>query len=113
MILHLRPVMVVIIMILILYWYYYFDIIFLVAVIILSFYYRPGEKLYTRIGSAWMLGCRSRSEVAGTSPIANLVFNFRPPASEDQPVLLTFDDVNLLFQKVIFFFLIEYESKGF
>ncbi|XP_037798233.1 oligopeptidase A-like [Penaeus monodon] len=63
-------------------------------------YSRPGEKLYTRIGSAWMLGCRSRSEAAGTSPIANLVFNFRPPASEDQPVLLTFNDVNLLFQKV-------------
>lgn len=94
--------MLLLLLSLILYCYYYFAItVTIIAVTILYSYYRPGEKLYTRIGSAWMLGCRSRSEAAGTSPIANLVFNFRPPASEDQPVLLTFNDVNLLFQKVM------------
>lgn len=60
-------------------------------------YKRPGEKIHTSV-SAWMLGCRSRSDVAKTTPLANLVFNFTPP-SEGKPSLLTFAEVNLLFQK--------------
>ncbi|KAK7066526.1 hypothetical protein SK128_022364 [Halocaridina rubra] len=59
---------------------------------------RPGEKLHTAV-SAWMLGCRNRSDIAGTKPLANLVFNFTPPESKEKPSLLTFAEVNLLFQK--------------
>lgn len=33
-------------------------------------------------------------------PVTNLVFNFTPPASEDQPALLSFSEVTVLFQKV-------------
>ncbi|XP_042227091.1 probable cytosolic oligopeptidase A [Homarus americanus] len=62
-------------------------------------YQRPGEKLQTRLDSAWSLGCRSRSDIAGTLPIANLVFNFTPPVSEEQSTLLSFPEVTLLFQK--------------
>ncbi|XP_045618948.1 uncharacterized protein [Procambarus clarkii] len=60
---------------------------------------RPGEKLHTQLDSAWSLGCRSRSDIAKTSPIACLVFNFTPPFSEEQQSLLSFSDVSLLFQK--------------
>ncbi|XP_076033744.1 uncharacterized protein LOC143020770 isoform X2 [Oratosquilla oratoria] len=59
---------------------------------------RPGAKLHNRVDSAWMLGSRSRSDVAGTTPVASLVFNFAPPQG-DRPALLTFRDVNILFQK--------------
>uniref|UniRef100_A0A0N7ZC91 oligopeptidase A n=2 Tax=Scylla olivacea TaxID=85551 RepID=A0A0N7ZC91_SCYOL len=60
---------------------------------------RPGEKLQTRVDAAWSLVIRSRSDIANMLPITNLVFNFAPPASEDQPALLTFSEVTLLFQK--------------
>ena len=65
-----------------------------------AYFDRPSEKLQTRVDSAWSLGIRSRSNVAKMLPITNLVFNFTPPASEDQPALLTFTEVMLLFQKV-------------
>ncbi|XP_045101453.1 organellar oligopeptidase A, chloroplastic/mitochondrial-like [Portunus trituberculatus] len=60
---------------------------------------RPGEKLQTRVDAAWNLVIRSRSDIAKMLPITNLVFNFTPPASEDQSALLTFSEVTLLFQK--------------
>ncbi|XP_064092424.1 uncharacterized protein LOC135205590 [Macrobrachium nipponense] len=61
-------------------------------------YKRPGEKLHS-LGSSWMLGLCNRSDVAGTTPLANLVFNFSPPESEEKPSLLTFAEVNQLFLK--------------
>ncbi|KAK8742202.1 hypothetical protein OTU49_002174 [Cherax quadricarinatus] len=60
---------------------------------------RPGEKLQTHLDSAWCLGCRNRSDVAGTLPVVNLVFNFTPPVSKEHQSLLTFSEVIILFQK--------------
>ncbi|XP_050721531.1 uncharacterized protein LOC127001252 [Eriocheir sinensis] len=60
---------------------------------------RPGEKLQTRADSSWSLSIRCRSDIAKMLPVTNLVFNFTPPASEDQPALLSFSEVTVLFQK--------------
>ncbi|KAK4315963.1 hypothetical protein Pmani_012839 [Petrolisthes manimaculis] len=62
-------------------------------------YQRPGEKLRTQQDSAWSLCLRSRSLAAHALPVSSLVFNFTPPTSPEQPTLLTFGEVSLLFRK--------------
>ncbi|CAL4088734.1 unnamed protein product, partial [Meganyctiphanes norvegica] len=62
-------------------------------------YKRTEEKLYTSTTQAWMLGCRNRSDIAKTSPISTLVFNFTPPTEEFNNCLLTFSEVQILLKK--------------
>ena len=56
------------------------------ALIIL--FYRPGSKIHTAV-SSWMLGLRSRSDIAGTTPLANLVFQL-PPSRIRRETITTF-----------------------
>jgi Zn-dependent oligopeptidase len=64
----------------------------------LRYCYR-GEKLVAYKDPGWMVALRGRSSAANTTPLASLIFNWQRPQG-GKPVLLSFSDLQLLFQKV-------------
>jgi len=58
-----------------------------------------GEKLGTYQDAGWMVALRGRSSAADTTTLASLIFNFQRPQG-GKPVLLSFSELHLLFQKV-------------
>lgn len=60
-------------------------------------YARDDEKLVVQENAGWMVGIRSRSELTNTKPLSALIFNFKQIPGK--PLLLSLDDVQLLFNK--------------
>lgn len=60
-------------------------------------YARDDEKLVVPENAGWMVGIRSRSELTNSKPLSALIFNFKQ--IPDKPLLLSLDDVQLLFNK--------------
>lgn len=60
-------------------------------------YARDDEKLVVPENAGWMVGIRSRSEQTNSKPLSALIFNFKQ--IPDKPLLLSLDDVELLFNK--------------
>lgn len=48
--------------------------------------------------NGWMVSIQNKSRIAGTNPLAALVFNFKAPTG-DKAALLTFKEVSLMFHK--------------
>ena len=67
-------------------------------------FYRPSEKLDAGYTSGWMLNLSNRSDAAKNSSICALIFNFEKSVHDGVGALLTFAEVNTLFQKVIVLF---------
>lgn len=63
----------------------------------MDLYSRDNDKRMVPESTGWMVGIRNRSELTETRPLSALIFNFKHVP--DQPVLLTLDDVHLLFNK--------------
>lgn len=59
-------------------------------------YARSEDKL--RQNNGWMVGLKNKSEVADTTPLVALIFNFDPPTT-DKPTCLTVKELELLFNK--------------
>jgi hypothetical protein len=58
-----------------------------------------GEKLWMYQDAGWMVALRGRSSAANITPLASLIFNLqRPPGGK--PALLSFSELQILFQKV-------------
>ena len=62
-------------------------------------YARRGSGLRMQKDTGWMVAMRNRSVRAACKPLAALIFNFQPPKN-DKSSLLSFKDVDVLFQKV-------------
>lgn len=60
-------------------------------------YARDDEKLVVQENAGWMVGIRSKSEITASKPLSALIFNFKQ--IPDKPLLLSIDDVQLLFNK--------------
>lgn len=60
-------------------------------------YARDDEKLVVPENAGWMVGIRNRSELTNSKPLSALIFNFKQ--IPDKPLLLSIDDVQLLFNK--------------
>lgn len=60
-------------------------------------YARDDEKLVVQENAGWMVGIRSKSELTNSNPLSALIFNFKQVP--EKPLLLSLDDVQLLFQK--------------
>ncbi|KAF7996793.1 hypothetical protein HCN44_002439 [Aphidius gifuensis] len=61
-------------------------------------YERTDYKLSLTHENSWMVGLKSKSKYMNTIPLASLIFNFNPPKN-NEPSLLTINDVSLLFHK--------------
>ncbi|XP_029164650.1 probable cytosolic oligopeptidase A [Nylanderia fulva] len=61
-------------------------------------YARGTEKFRKEQDSGWMSTIKSKSKVGDSTPLIALIFNFPPPVG-DKPSLLSFKDVQVLFQK--------------
>ena len=68
-----------------------------VAGFYVDLYARDDEKLVVPENAGWMVGIRSKSELTGSKPLSALIFNFKQ--IPEKPVLLSMDDVQLLFNK--------------
>ncbi|XP_076243592.1 uncharacterized protein LOC143184898 isoform X2 [Calliopsis andreniformis] len=64
----------------------------------LDFYSRGDEKVQVSQDVGYMVPIKERSKASNTKPLVALIFNFQPP-SGDEPSLLSFRDVRILFQK--------------
>jgi len=62
---------------------------------------RPG-KILVQQDPGWMVGIRNRSRLPVSDPLAALIFNFQEPLF-GKPALLSFREVQLLFNRVSFF----------
>lgn len=60
-------------------------------------YARDDNKLVAPENNGWMVGIRSKSELTNTTPLSALIFNFKQ--TPEKPLLLSFDDVQQLFNK--------------
>jgi oligopeptidase A len=60
-------------------------------------YARDDGKLVVPENAGWMVGIRSKSELTKSKPLSALIFNFKQ--IPDKPLLLSIDDVHLLFNK--------------
>lgn len=58
---------------------------------------RDDEKLVVQENTGWMVGIRSKSDLTETKPLSALIFNFKQ--IPEKPLLLSLDDVQLLFNK--------------
>ncbi|XP_018325284.1 probable cytosolic oligopeptidase A [Agrilus planipennis] len=56
------------------------------------------EKPALHMDKNWMVAIQNRSKIASTMPLAALIFNYRP-IGLNQPILLSFKDVETLFNK--------------
>lgn len=70
-----------------------------VANFYLDLYARGSDKFRKEQDSGWMSTIKSKSKVCNSNPLVALIFNFPPPMG-DKPSLLSFRDVQILFQKV-------------
>lgn len=61
-------------------------------------YARGAEKYRKEQDSGWMSTIKSKSKICDSTPLIALIFNFPPPVG-DKPSLLSFKDVQILFQK--------------
>lgn len=61
-------------------------------------YTREEDKIKITHNPGWMLTLRNRSNIAGTTPLAALIFNFHAPMY-GKPSLLSFQEVLTLFHK--------------
>ncbi|XP_011633032.1 probable cytosolic oligopeptidase A isoform X1 [Pogonomyrmex barbatus] len=61
-------------------------------------YARGAEKFRKEQDSGWISTIKSKSKVGNSTPLIALIFNFPPPVG-DKPSLLSFRDVQVLFQK--------------
>lgn len=64
-------------------------------------YVRGGEKVRVPHDVGYMVTIKERSKASNTKPLVALIFNFCPPFGE-KPSLLSFRDIQTLFQKVNF-----------
>lgn len=64
----------------------------------LDLYSRDMEKPVAQ-QKGWTIAVRNRSQVTGSSPLAALIFNFPAERVYKRPCLLTFQDVQLLFER--------------
>lgn len=60
-------------------------------------YARDDNKLVVPENAGWMVGIRNKSELTNSTPLSALIFNFKQ--IPEKPLLLSFDDVQLLFNK--------------
>lgn len=63
-------------------------------------YARGMDKFRKEQHSGWVSTIKSKSKICNSTPLIALIFNFPPPIG-DRPSLLSFKDVQVLFQKVI------------
>lgn len=63
-------------------------------------YARDTDKFRKERDSGWVSTIKSKSEIINSTPLIALIFNFPPPIN-DKPSLLSFEDVKILFQKVL------------
>ncbi|KAL0104928.1 hypothetical protein PUN28_016522 [Cardiocondyla obscurior] len=61
-------------------------------------YARGSDKFRKEQDSGWVSVIKSKSKVGNSTPLIALIFNFPPPVG-DKPSLLSFRDVQVLFQK--------------
>ncbi|XP_012225028.1 uncharacterized protein [Linepithema humile] len=61
-------------------------------------YARDSEKFRKEQNSGWVSTIKSKSKIDNSTPLIALIFNFPPPVG-DKPSLLSFKDVQILFQK--------------
>ncbi|KAG5324823.1 COPDA oligopeptidase, partial [Pseudoatta argentina] len=61
-------------------------------------YARGTEKFRKEQASGWVSTIKSKSKVGNSTPLIAMIFNFPPPIG-DKPSLLSFRDVQILFQK--------------
>ncbi|XP_019696713.1 probable cytosolic oligopeptidase A [Harpegnathos saltator] len=61
-------------------------------------YARGEDKFRKEQDSGWVSTIKSKSKICDSNPLVALIFNFPPPMG-DKPSLLSFKDVQILFQK--------------
>ncbi|XP_019889940.1 probable cytosolic oligopeptidase A isoform X2 [Ooceraea biroi] len=61
-------------------------------------YARGTDKFRKERDSGWVSTIKSKSKIGNSAPLIAMIFNFPPPIN-DQPSLLSFEDVKILFQK--------------
>lgn len=61
-------------------------------------YARGTQKFLKEQHSGWVSTIKSKSKIGNSTPLIALIFNFPPPVG-DKPSLLSFKDVQVLFQK--------------
>ncbi|XP_032678054.1 probable cytosolic oligopeptidase A [Odontomachus brunneus] len=61
-------------------------------------YARGADKFRKEQDSGWVSTIKSKSKICDSNPLLALIFNFPPPIG-DKPSLLSFRDVQILFQK--------------
>lgn len=63
-------------------------------------YARGTDKFRKERESGWVSTIKSKSKINDSAPLIAMIFNFSPPIN-DKPSLLSFEDVKILFQKVL------------
>lgn len=68
-------------------------------------YARGTDKFRKEPHSGWVSTIKSKSKIGDSTPLIALIFNFPSPVG-DKPSLLSFKDVQVLFQKVISYYIV-------
>lgn len=76
-------------------------------------YARGADKFRKEQDSGWVSTIKSKSKIGNSKPLVALIFNFPPPIG-DKPSLLSFRNVQTLFQKVsvMYYRLLKFLNKN-